>query len=71
MQDNDTAGVISLVTHTSKDAYQQLPQSQKDQLLLADILILLGIVYLQDGASTAAEDQGMMSLEIRRGLKMP
>ena len=67
MQDNDSTDVMSPVTHASEDAYQQLPQSQKDQLLLADVLILLGIVYLQDGDSTAAENQGLRSLEIRRG----
>lgn len=71
MQDNDTAGVMSLVTHTSKDAYQKLPKSQKDQLLLADILILLSIVCLQNGDFSAAEDFGMKSLEIRRELMMP
>ena len=38
MQDNDTAGIMSLVTLTSKDAYQKLPEPQKDQLLMADIL---------------------------------
>ena len=71
MQDSDTPGVMSLVTHNSKVAYQKLPELQKDQLLLADILILLGIVYLQDGDIRAAEDYGMKILEIRRELTMP
>lgn len=71
MQDNDTAGVMSLVTHTSEDAYQKLPESQKDPLLLADIMILLCILYLQDGDFKAAEDKGLKSLELRRELQMP
>ena len=71
MQDNDTTDGMSLVPHAGEDAYQMLPESQKDQLLFADILILLGTLDLQDGRFKAAKGKGLKSLDLRRELQMP
>ena len=71
MQDNDTAGVMSLITLASENAYHKLPESQKDPLLLVDIMILLCISYLQDGNFTAAEKMGTDAWFKRKELQMP
>ena len=62
---------MSLVTLASENAYHKLPESQKDPLLLVDIMTLLCIRYLQDGDFTAAEEMGTDAWFKRRELQIP
>lgn len=66
VSDNDKAGVQSLVTYTGEKAFQQL--LYKDQVLEADILSLLGILYQKEGDFFASEYEIAESLRIRREL---
>ena len=68
MADNDTAGILSLVTHTAEAAYKKLPEADSKPILWADILNLLGILYLMEGDFKTAEEKQMKSLEVRREL---
>ena len=72
IHDNDSAGILSLVIDTGRNAYYKLPQSAKEPLLEADILLLLCIRDLRaEGDFKSAEVQGKQSLTIREQQKAP
>ena len=72
VHDNDAAGVLALVVDSARDAYHELPDSQKERILEADILLLLCIKDLRaEGDFVSAEGHGKKSLVIRDDLNMP
>ena len=72
VHDNDAAGILALVVDSARDAYHELPESQKERILEADTLLLLCIKDLRaEGDFVSAEDHGKKSLAIRHDLKIP
>jgi tetratricopeptide (TPR) repeat protein len=60
-----------LVIGTGIDAFRKLPEPLRDQLLLADLLILFAICDLMIGDFKSAEHGSRKSLETRQGLRLP
>lgn len=65
MQDNDIAGIMTLVIDCAAEAYKKLPIDKMDRLLWSDILVLLSIRDLSIGEFESTNDLGHEALKIR------